>query len=109
MTIGRRAGYGRADGYRDHGCGGPAVAGAGDRIRSRHGRGDDRPAEPDVAEAVKLLPVQDAALVEFHDRVEDCPELMVFGLAERAAVVAGGGMSAARAAQLPQRLSRSHP
>ena len=39
-------------------------------------------AEPDVAEAVKLLPVQDAALVEFRDRVEDCPELVVFGLAE---------------------------
>jgi hypothetical protein len=50
-------------------------------------------AEPDIADAVKWLPVQDEALVELHDRVEDWPALMVFGLAEREAVVAGGGVA----------------
>ena len=49
-------------------------------------------AEPDVADAVKLPPVQDEALVELHDSVEDCPALMVFGLATREAIVAGGGV-----------------
>jgi hypothetical protein len=29
---------------------------------------------------------------EFHDKFEDCPRLTVFGPAERAAVVAGGGV-----------------
>jgi hypothetical protein len=49
-------------------------------------------AEPDVADALKWLPVQDDALIELHDRVEDCPALTIFGLAEREAVVAGGGV-----------------
>jgi hypothetical protein len=36
--------------------------------------------------------VQDDALVELHDRVDDCPALIDFGLAEREAVVSGGGV-----------------
>ena len=49
-------------------------------------------AEPEVPDAEKPLPAQDVAFVELHDSVEDCPELMVFGLAESEAVVAGGGV-----------------
>lgn len=49
-------------------------------------------AEPDVAEAVKLAPVQDVALVEVHDRVEDWPALIDLGLAASEAVTTGGGV-----------------
>ena len=49
-------------------------------------------AEPDVADALKLLPVQDVALVEDQVRVDDCPALIFVGLAEREAVGAGGGI-----------------
>ena len=49
-------------------------------------------AEPEVPDAEKPLPAQEEAFVELHDSVEDCPELMVFGLADKEAVVAGGGV-----------------
>jgi hypothetical protein len=45
-----------------------------------------------VPDAAKPPPAQDEAFVELHDNVEDCPELMLFGLADKEAVVAGGGV-----------------
>lgn len=47
-------------------------------------------AEPDVADALKLLPVQDVALVEDQVRVEDCPAVIDLGLADRDALGATG-------------------
>ena len=52
-------------------------------------------AEPEVPEAVKLPPVQDVALVELQDRVDDCPALMEVGLAESETVGAGSTAEAA--------------
>jgi hypothetical protein len=49
-------------------------------------------AEPEILDAVKLLPVQDVALVELHERVEDCPAVIDVGLAKSEAV--GGGDAA---------------
>jgi hypothetical protein len=37
-------------------------------------------------------PVQDVAFVELHERVEDCPELILVGPADSEAVVADGGV-----------------
>ena len=48
-------------------------------------------AEPDVPDAAKLLPVQDVALVELHERVDDFPAFTDVGLAASDAVGAGGG------------------
>lgn len=42
--------------------------------------------EPEGPPAVKPVPVQDVALVEFHESVEDCPWSIVEGEAERVAV-----------------------
>ena len=50
-------------------------------------------AVPEVPDGVKLPPVQDVALVELQDRVDDCPALMEVGLAESETV--GGGDEAA--------------
>ena len=44
---------------------------------------------PEVPPAVKPVPVQLVAFVEFHDSVDDCPVTMVDGLAESVAVGAG--------------------
>jgi len=41
---------------------------------------------------VNAPPVQDVALVELHDGVEDWPELILVGLADSEAVGAGGGV-----------------
>lgn len=49
----------------------------------------ETPTEPDVPEAVKPVPVQEEAFVEFHERVEDWPLAMEVGLAARDAVGAG--------------------
>jgi hypothetical protein len=46
--------------------------------------------EPEIFDAVKLLPLQDVALVELHDRVEDFPALIDIGLAASEAVGGGG-------------------
>lgn len=48
-------------------------------------------AEPEVPDAAKLPPVQDVALVELHERVDDFPAFADVGLAESEAVGAGGG------------------
>lgn len=48
-------------------------------------------AEPEVPDALKPPPVQVVALVELHDRVDDCPAFTNVGLAESAAAGAGGG------------------
>ena len=50
-------------------------------------------AEPDVPDAVKPLLVQDVALVELHERTEDCPALIDVGLADNEAVGAGGAVT----------------
>jgi hypothetical protein len=42
--------------------------------------------EPDVPDAVKPPPVQDEALVELHERVDECPAVTDVGLAESEAV-----------------------
>ena len=47
--------------------------------------------EPEVPDAMKLPPLQDVALAELQDRVDDCPEFIDVGLAESEAVGAGGG------------------
>jgi hypothetical protein len=47
-------------------------------------------AEPDVPDAAKLLPLQDVALVELHERVDDFPSFTVVGFAESEAVGGGG-------------------
>ena len=39
-----------------------------------------------------MLPVQNEALVEDQVRVDDCPELIFVGLADKEAVVGGGGV-----------------
>ena len=52
-------------------------------------------AEPEVPDAVKLPPVQDVALVELQERVDDLPAFTDVGLAESEAVGAGGGGGAA--------------
>ena len=49
-------------------------------------------AEPEIPDAAKPLPAQDAAWVEDQVMVEDCPEVIDLGLAERAAVGATGGV-----------------
>ena len=46
---------------------------------------------PDIPDTVNTPPVQDVALIELHDRVEDWPGLILVGLADSEAVVAGGG------------------
>jgi hypothetical protein len=51
-------------------------------------------AEPEVPDAVKLPPLQDVALVELHERIDDFPALIDAGLAE-SATVGGGGDGAA--------------
>jgi hypothetical protein len=48
-------------------------------------------AEPEVPDAAKLPPVQDVALVELQERVDDLPAFIDVGLAESEAVGAGGG------------------
>ena len=48
-------------------------------------------AEPEVPDAVKLPPVQDVALVEPQERVDDWPAFTDAGLAASEAVGAGGG------------------
>jgi len=48
-------------------------------------------AEPEVPDAAKLPLLQDVALVELHERVDDLPALTEVGLAESEAVGAGGG------------------
>ena len=48
-------------------------------------------AEPDIPVTPKLPPVQDVALVEFQERVDDCPAVIDAGLAESEAVGGGGG------------------
>jgi hypothetical protein len=70
--------------------------------------------EPDVPDAEKPLPAQDVALVELHDSVEDCPSLMVFGLADKETVVAGGGVVNKPAVQgvnepAPQQVLKTSP
>jgi hypothetical protein len=45
--------------------------------------------EPLVVLAVKLVPVQEVALVDDQVRVADCPEVMLAGETEREAVGAG--------------------
>jgi hypothetical protein len=52
-------------------------------------------AEPEIFDAVKLLPLQDVALVELQERVDDFPAVIDVGLAESEAVGAGGGGGAA--------------
>ncbi len=71
-------------------------------------------AEPGVSDMVKPPPVQDEAFVEFHNKVEDCPGLMVLGLAEREAVVAGSGVVKEPAVHgvsepLPQQVLKTSP
>ena len=48
-------------------------------------------AEPEVPDAVKLPLLQDVALVELQERVDDSPAFTDVGLAESEAVGAGGG------------------
>ncbi len=48
--------------------------------------------EPEIPEAVKLLPVQVVALVELQVKVEDCPGEIDAGLAVSEAVTVGGGV-----------------
>jgi hypothetical protein len=55
-------------------------------------------AEPEVPDAEKFPLVQDVALVELHDRVEDCPVFIDIGLAASEAVGEGGGGGAREAA-----------
>jgi hypothetical protein len=50
-------------------------------------------AEPEVPDAVKLPPVQEVALVELQERVDDCPVFTDVGLAESAAVGGGGAVT----------------
>ena len=45
--------------------------------------------DPEVPDAVKPVPVQEVALEEDHVRVEDWPDVIVVGLAERVAVGMG--------------------
>jgi hypothetical protein len=42
--------------------------------------------DPDTPVAVKLPPVQEVALVELQVKVEDCPNVMLVGLAVKEAV-----------------------
>jgi hypothetical protein len=70
--------------------------------------------DPDVADAVKWLPVQDDALVEDQVRVEDCPPVIDFGLADRVAVGATGGVVKEPAAHdvnepVPQHVLKTSP
>jgi hypothetical protein len=51
-------------------------------------------AEPEIPDAVKLPPLQDVALVELQERVDDFPAIIDVGLAESEAVGAGGGGAA---------------
>jgi hypothetical protein len=56
-------------------------------------------AEPDIPVKAKLPLVQDVALVELHESVDDCPALIEVGLAASEAVgAAGGGGDATEAA-----------
>ena len=48
-------------------------------------------AEPETPDAAKLPLVQDVAMVELHERVDDSPAFIDVGLAESEAVGAGGG------------------
>ena len=48
-------------------------------------------AEPEVPFAANPAPLHDVALLEFHDRVEDCPAVIEFGLAASVSVGALGG------------------
>ena len=52
-------------------------------------------AEPETPDAAKLPPVQDVALVELQERVDDLPAFTDVGLAESKALGAGGGGGAA--------------
>ena len=47
--------------------------------------------EPDVPVVVKLVPKHDVALVETQESVDDWPEVIEVGLAERVAVGTGIG------------------
>jgi hypothetical protein len=48
-------------------------------------------AEPETPDAAKLPPVQDVALVELQERVDDLPAFTDVGLAESEAVGGDGG------------------
>jgi hypothetical protein len=48
-------------------------------------------AAPDIPVKEKLPLVQDVALVELHESVDDCPAFIDVGLAEREAVGGAGG------------------
>jgi hypothetical protein len=47
--------------------------------------------EPEVPDGVKLPPLQDVALVELQESVDDCPAVTDAGLADKDTVGAGGG------------------
>lgn len=71
-------------------------------------------AEPEIPDAMKPLPVQDEALVELHDKVEDWPALIDCGLADSEAVTTGGGVVNEPAVQgvsepLPQQVLNTPP
>lgn len=48
-------------------------------------------AEPEVPDIVKLTPLQDVALLELQESVDEFPAFTDMGLAESEAVGAGGG------------------
>jgi hypothetical protein len=48
-------------------------------------------AEPEIFDAVKLLLLQDVALVELQERVDDCLAVIDVGLAESETVGGGAG------------------
>ena len=50
-------------------------------------------AEPEVPGAVKPLPLHEVALVELHERVDDCPRVIEVGLADSVAVGAGSAVT----------------
>jgi hypothetical protein len=54
--------------------------------------------EPEIPDAVKPAPVQDVALIEFHERVDDCPAFTDVGLAESDTVGGVGGAAPTEAA-----------
>ena len=63
---------------------------------------------------MKLLPAQDEALVEDQVRVEDCPAIIDVGLADKEAVVGGGGVMNEPAVHgvsepLPQQVLKTSP
>jgi hypothetical protein len=52
-------------------------------------------AEPEIFDAVKLPPLQDVALVDLQERVDDCPVVIDVGLAKSETVGGGSGSGAA--------------